>query len=207
MDEDISIHTDFDLAIQIACGDDDAFKALIKEHGPRVRGFLEDRFPRIAEDAWQEALIRIMQKIDLYDPQIGPLSTWFLKLAQNCALSIVRAEQTHEGTELYEGIELDIRLLEKTEQTEKQRKRAERRVKQIREAVNALPPKERRVTEADLAHWNCRSEIIEGAPAGKLAETWADTNENAIHQARSRARMKLRKDLIRRGVYREDRQP
>lgn len=204
MDKEAPVRSDYDLAIQIACGEDEAVRALIRQHGPRVLGFLRRRFPSIADDAWQEALIRVTDKIGQYDPDKGGLGTWFLKLAHRCALSIVRAESKHNGQELEDSVTRDKRLDGGAPLTGKQRRHLERRAEQIREAVNALPPKERRVVVADLAFWKGPTLPDEVAPAEKLAISWGDTNANAIHQARCRARTKLREELTRRGIFTED---
>lgn len=205
MDEEVSVQSDYDLAIQLACGEDDAFRTLMREHGPSVLGFLRKQFPRVADDAWQEALIRVWERIDQYDPK-QPLGTWFLKLAHRCALSIIRTEKDYEYDEISDDIHEDKRKLPDEPINKKRRKQLERRARQINDAIKSLPPKERRVAEADLAYWQGRTFPSEVAPAKQLAVNWGDTNENAIHQARSRARTKLRKDLTRRGVYREDTQ-
>jgi RNA polymerase sigma-70 factor (ECF subfamily) len=200
MDEDAPTQSDLELALNIACGDDEAIRAFIAQHGPKIIGFLQSRYRPIWEDAWQEALIRLVDRIDRFDPEKGSLSTWSMKLAQNCARSILRAEQKHPCAEAHEDIERDQRRPPEEQQSPKQRKQAERSAEQIREAIAALPPKERRVILADLAHPDGK------AAASDLADAW-DTNENAIHQARSRAKKKLREELERRGIYRKDTRP
>ncbi len=200
MDEDAQTQTDYDLALNIACGDEEAIRAFIAQHGPKVQGFLQRRYPTIWEDAWQEALIRLVNRINRFDPGKGSLRVWVTKLAQNCARSILRAERKHPCAEAHEDIEIDKRRPSRETLTPKHRKEAERRAQQVRDAIDALPSKERRVILADLAHSDGK------APAGELAEAWG-TNDNAIHQARARAKRKLREDLVRRGVYREDTRP
>lgn len=200
MDEDAPTQTEMDLALNIACGDEDALRVYIAQYGPKVMGFLRRRYPTIWEDAWQETLIRLVNKINRFDPDKGSLRSWSIKLAQNRARSILRAEKKHPSAEAHEDIERDQRRPPQEEQSPKQRKQAERRAEQIREAINTLPPKDRRVIEADLAHPDGK------APAGELADVW-DTTENAIHQARSRAKKRLREELERRGIYREDTRP
>ena len=143
----------------------------------------------------------------MYDPAKGGLGPWFLKLAHNCALSVLRAEKKHKGVPVSGEISRDERRPPKAEQTRKQREHAERRAQQIREVVAALPPKERRVIEADLAFWQGDTSPDETASAVELAEAWADTNANAVHQARSRALKKLREELVRRGIYSEESGP
>lgn len=200
MDEDATTQTEMDLALNIACGDEDAFRAYIAQYGRKVMGFLRSRYPTIWEDAWQETLIRLVNEINRFDPDKGSLRSWSIKLAQNRANSILRAEKKHPSAGAHEDIERDQRRPPHEEQSPKQRKQAERRAEQIREAINTLAPKDRRVIEADLAHPDGK------APAGELADAW-DTTENAIHQARSRAKKKLREELERRSIYREDTRP
>jgi len=200
MDEDASTQTELDLALNIACGDEDALRAYIAQYGPKIVGFLQLRYHYIWEDAWQETLIRLINGINRFDPEKGSLSSWSFKLAQNCARSILRVEKKHPCAEAHDDIERDKRRPPQEEQSLKQRTQAERRADQIREAIDRLPPKERRVIRADLAHPDGK------APAGELAEAW-ETNENAIHQARSRAKKKLREELERRGIYHEESRP
>lgn len=207
MEEDASTQSDYDLALQIACGEEDGLRALIRDHGPRIRGYLERRFPRIWEDAWQLALIRVVDKINHFDPDKGPLRAWFMTLAHNCALSEMRAERRHSCVESLEEIDHDRRRPPEQPSTPKQQREAERRAEQVREATATLPAKERRVIEADLAAWKGATAPDEVASARELAAAWGDTTENAVHQARHRARKRLREELIRRGVYREDTRP
>lgn len=197
MDEDTPTHSDYDLALNIACGDEDAICAFITQYGPKVQGFLRSRYPTVWEDAWQEALIRMVDRINRFDPDKGSLKSWFTKLAQNCARSILRAEKKHPCAEAHEDIERDYRRPSQEPPTPKQQKQAERRAEQVRKAIQSLPPKEQRVILADLAHPDGK------APASELADAW-ETNTNAIYQARDRGKKKLREDLMQRGIYRED---
>lgn len=196
MDEDAPTHTEYELALDIACGDEDAIRAFITLHGPKIRGFLKRRFEPVWEDAWQETLIRLVIAIDRFDPAKGSLRVWATKLAQNCAISILRAERKHCCTEVHEGIEEDRRRPTQEVLTPKQQKDRDRRAQLIQKSIEALPDKERRVIVADLADSDGK------APAGELALAW-NTSDNAIHQARSRARTKLREELVRRGVFGE----
>jgi len=200
MDEDAPTQTDLELALSIACGEEEAIRAFIAQHGPKIQGFLQRRYPAVWEDAWQETLIRLVNRANRFDPERGSLRNWSIKLAQNCARSILRAEKQHPCTEAHEDVETDHRRPPQETVTPKERKQAEHRAQHIQEAIDGLPPKERRVIIADLAHPDGK------APAGELAEAW-ETNENAIHQARARAKKKLREELVWRGVYREDARP
>lgn len=198
MDDDAHIQDDLELAVNIACGDEEAIRAFIGRYGPKLMGFLEREFERVWEDAWQETLIRLVNKIGQYDPDKASLGTWATKMAQNCAISILRAEKKYQCTEAHDDIETDLRRPPQENLTPKQRKRAEERAQQIREAIETLPPKAQRVVLADLAHPDGKS------PADELAKAF-ETSTNAIDQARFRAKKKLREELERKGIYREER--
>lgn len=199
MDEDTPTQSELELALNIACGDEEAIRTFIAQYGPKIIGFLQSRYRPIWDDAWQETLIRLVDKADRFDSKKGSLSSWSMKLAQRCALSILRAEKKHQCAETHVvfDVERDKRRPLKQNLTSKQRKQAERRDEQIREAIETLPPKEQRVILADLAH----PDFL--APAHELATTW-NTSENAIHQARLRAKKKLEAELERRNIFRKD---
>jgi RNA polymerase sigma factor (sigma-70 family) len=206
MSSDASLNSDLELALQIACGEENALRTFIAMHGPRVRAHLKKKFPQIADEAWQAALIRLMQKANLYDPAQGSLGPWFLRLAHRCAISILRAEKKYSADQILPDTARDMRRLEVKPLSAKQRRHLEARALQIREAVNTLPPKDRRVIEADLAHWLGQTLPSESAPAEKLAMQWG-VSANSIYQARNRARARLREELTRRGIFNEESRP
>ncbi len=196
MDEDAPTQSDYELALNMACGDEDAIRTFIALHGPRICGFLKKNYYGIWEDAWQVFIIHLVDRIDRFDPEKGSLKSWSTKLAQNCAKSILRVESRQLVHRAQEDIETVAEISQPKLDTPKQRKKVEHQREQIQEAVNTLPEKERRVILADFAHRDGR------APANELANGW-ETTTNAIHQARFRAIKKLREELMRRGIYRE----
>lgn len=196
MDEDAPTQSDYELALNMACGDEDAIRAFITLHGPRIRGFLKRKYPSIWEEAWQESMFRLVDRIDRFDPEKASLKIWSTKLAQNCALSILRVESKQLTHRAHGDIETIAEKSQLKPDTPKHRKKVEHQREQIHEAVNTLPEKERRVIRADLAHPDGK------ASAEELATVW-NTTANSIHQARSRAIKKLREELMRRGIYRE----
>jgi RNA polymerase sigma factor (sigma-70 family) len=204
MDEDAPTQSDDELALNIACGDEDAIRAFITLYGPRIQGYLRRNFSTIWEDAWQEFLIHLVDKANMFDSSIGSLNAWSMEVAKKCAFSVIRIELKQRFTSVREDIEIVEGRKIQASPTPKQQKKIDSQHKHIREAVNALPPKELRVILADLNFWRGNNGSDEVAPACELVDTWGDTNENSIYQARNRARKKLREELMRRGIYREE---
>src|SRR5580765_6015589 len=72
----------------VAKGDRAAFRGLYERAGPVLFGIcsriLRDR--DAAEDAFQEAMLRIWQKSHLYDPAKGRAMSWMIAVARNVVL-------------------------------------------------------------------------------------------------------------------------
>src|SRR5215207_678012 len=80
----------------VAKGDRAAFRLLYEEAGPTLFGIcsriLRDR--HAAEDAFQEAMLRIWQKSYLYDPAKGGAMNWMVTLVRRVALDRLPAHRT-----------------------------------------------------------------------------------------------------------------
>jgi RNA polymerase sigma-70 factor (ECF subfamily) len=80
----------------VAKGDRAAFRRLYEEAGPTLFGIcsriLRDR--NAAEDAFQEAMLRIWQKSYLYDPAKGGAMNWMVTLVRRVALDRLPARRT-----------------------------------------------------------------------------------------------------------------
>jgi RNA polymerase sigma-70 factor (ECF subfamily) len=72
----------------VAQGDRTAFRRLYEQAGPSLFGIcgriLRDR--TVAEDAFQEAMLRIWQKSYLYDPAKGGAMNWMVTVVRRVAL-------------------------------------------------------------------------------------------------------------------------
>ena len=77
-------------------GDRAAFRQLYEQAGPTLFGIcsriLRDR--NAAEDAFQEAMLRIWQKSYLYDPARGGAMTWMVTVVRRVALDRLPARRT-----------------------------------------------------------------------------------------------------------------
>jgi RNA polymerase sigma-70 factor (ECF subfamily) len=80
----------------VAKGDRAAFRLLYEAAGPTLFGIcsriLRDR--HAAEDAFQEAMLRIWQKSYLYDPAKGGAMNWMVTLVRRVALDRLPARRT-----------------------------------------------------------------------------------------------------------------
>ncbi|KRR26128.1 hypothetical protein CQ14_26945 [Bradyrhizobium lablabi] len=80
----------------VAKGDRAAFRRLYEQVGPTLFGIcsriLRDR--NAAEDAFQEAMLRIWQKSYLYDPAKGGAMSWMVTVVRRVALDRLPAQRT-----------------------------------------------------------------------------------------------------------------
>jgi RNA polymerase sigma-70 factor (ECF subfamily) len=87
------------LARKARRGDRRALEQLYERH--RVPTFsllvrlLRDR--ALAEDAFQEVWIKVMNGIRTYDPKVGTFRSWLGRIAHNAAIDRVRRESRHAG--------------------------------------------------------------------------------------------------------------
>jgi RNA polymerase sigma-70 factor (ECF subfamily) len=80
----------------VAKGDRAAFRLLYEQAGPTLFGIcsriLRDR--NAAEDAFQEAMLRVWQKSYLYDPAKGGAMSWMVTVVRRVALDRLPARRT-----------------------------------------------------------------------------------------------------------------
>jgi len=202
MEDDAPPLSDEELALEVACGERDALLMLIRDYGPNIEGFLKTKFENIWEDALQDFYLKLPDKITQYKPELGSLKSWLIKMAQNCAIDIYRGEKDHAAAGLIEEAGAVENHDPPTPLTPKQRKKRLRKHEQIQEAINDLPPIERRVMVALLAFYKGDTWPDEKLPAKELAAEWG-TTANAVSQAKSRALARLEKELVKRGVFTE----
>ena len=71
-----------------------AFSYLYKAYGDVLFGVVSKVIPDegIAEDALQEAFVKIWKNIDQYDPSKGRIYTWMLNIARNTAIDKLRSK-------------------------------------------------------------------------------------------------------------------
>jgi RNA polymerase sigma factor (sigma-70 family) len=138
MPETMGTLSDESLLAGFASGNPDASAAFVRQFQARVFGLvltiLRDR--ELADDAAQEAFLRAFRHAASYDARRGTVKTWLLAIARNVAIDVTRVKA---ATPLDPGVvaaELDLADSQPTPDV------AER--EQIRQALGALPPEQRR---------------------------------------------------------------
>ncbi|SEA33541.1 RNA polymerase sigma-70 factor, ECF subfamily [Arachidicoccus rhizosphaerae] len=89
------LNNEFDLIIALKKGDETAYSYLYDQYGAALYGFIihMTKEQELAKDILQEVFIKIFQKIDLYDPQKGPLYAWLIQITRNTTLDKLRSKQ------------------------------------------------------------------------------------------------------------------
>lgn len=163
---------------------------VVRTHGPKLKGFLHSRFPAsIADDALQETFVRAWQHSAKFDPSRGTLGGWLTKIAQREALRILATERDRRSATLDAYTE-DTRTFSPPAESEV--RRLTNREKALREIIAKLPKRQQEVTHADMA-----------APSGTadsadLAAALGCT-VNSVCSQRSKARARIRDEMITRG--------
>jgi RNA polymerase sigma-70 factor (ECF subfamily) len=82
-----------DIIRRIHADDSDAFDELYTRYSPRVFGYLYQRLNgnvEEAEDLTAEVFAKVYQKIDTFEVQGAPLSSWLFRIARNRLIDSVR---------------------------------------------------------------------------------------------------------------------
>ncbi len=137
---------DPDLVIQLAAGSQEALAALYDRYG-RVAYSVALRIlgdPGRAEDAVQEAFLKIWTNASSFDARRGSLRTWLLVSVRNRSIDYLRGRGAHERQEL----ELQPAVVETRPRSDPWREVSlslERTA--VREAMSNLPAEQRQAVE------------------------------------------------------------
>jgi RNA polymerase sigma-70 factor (ECF subfamily) len=166
------------LTARAAGGDRLAYAALVERHLPRVYAITRRMLGNeaAAEDAAQEALLRLWTHAGSYDPSKAMLSTWLTRIATNLCLDRLRKRREEQWDDSY-----DAPLPPDQEKTVADRQLAER----VDAALRALPERQR------LALVLCHYEDLSMAEAARAM----DTSVEAVESLLSRARRSLKQLL------------
>jgi RNA polymerase sigma-70 factor (ECF subfamily) len=170
---------ELDAAIERAReGDQDAIRYLYVRFAGNVYGYVRSilRDDHDAEDVTQQVFARVLPALPTYESRGIPFSAWLLKIAQNTAIDLMRRRVTF------------VSETDKIEQLSDDRRRE--LVKALREALDELPPPQRRVLV--LRHFA-------GLAPGEIAEE-LDCTEASIHGLHHRGRRALKHALSQAGV-------
>jgi RNA polymerase sigma-70 factor, ECF subfamily len=137
---------DPDLVAQLAAGSQEALAQLYDRYG-RVAYSVAFRVlgdPGRAEDAVQEAFMKIWNNAPSFDVRRGSLRTWLLTAVRNRSIDYLRGRGAHERQEL----ELQPALMEVGSRSDPWREvSASIERSAVREAMNNLPAEQRQAVE------------------------------------------------------------
>ena len=177
MENDLS--SDAELMGRVGQGDMAALGRLAERHGSRVRAFsyrvLGDWHK--AEDVAQETFLRLRQAARRYEPQ-ARFSTWLYRIVYN--LSIDQQRRAVRGP-----VSLEAAQIEQEEPSTGDSLETAELARQVQNAVNGLPPRQRQVI---LLH------RYEGLSHGEISEV-TGWSKSAVESLLVRAYDNLRKKL------------
>jgi RNA polymerase sigma factor (sigma-70 family) len=171
-------------------------RLLLDVHGPRVLWLLRERFDQVLAEpdllaVLNDAAWKAFEAGAQYDPARGTLGGWFWLIAANAARDAIRSEVRHAHAPMDYDPPDEVRppaSLDEPDDPSRQRL-----LKDLDEAVEALPDMQRRILRADLAAGDTTSAAI-------LAESFG-TSEASIYVSRNKARAAVRDELRRRGHF------
>jgi len=145
----MAIDSDLELMLRVSRGDADSFGVLLNRYrGPLLNYFVRMvRDPALAEDLAQEAFLRVYQARERYQPE-ARFTTWLYRIATNLALNALR-DRRCEPVVLEAALESGSDSVSPLDRAVDGRPTVEERLAEsdrrrfIREAIEALPEKQR----------------------------------------------------------------
>jgi len=140
----MAIDSDLELMLRVSRGDAESFAVLLNRHRAPLR-MVRDR--ALAEDLTQEVFLRVYQARERYQPE-ARFTTWLYRIATNLALNTIRDRKGEAAApEPSSGSDGDAtppleRIPDHRPTTEQEMVESERQ-RFIREAIEALPEKQR----------------------------------------------------------------
>ncbi len=166
------------LALRVAGGDREAYSTLVRRHLPRVLAVTRRMLGNEAraEEAAQEALLRLWTHAGSYEPAKARLTTWLTRVTANICLDRLRKRDEEAWPENF-----DV-----AQPATQERALLDGQVSvKVNAALQSLPERQR------LAMILCHYEELSMAEAASVMDTTAEAIESLL----SRARRSLRRQL------------
>jgi RNA polymerase sigma-70 factor (ECF subfamily) len=166
------------LALRTANGDREAYAALVRKHLPRILAVTRRMLgsDALAEEAAQDALLRLWTHAGSYDPEKARLTTWLTRVTANICLDRLRKRDEEAWPE-----DFDVALPASQERQIMEEQVAAK----VNAALQTLPERQR------LALVLCHYEEMSMAEAAAVMEATPEAIESLL----SRARRGLKKIL------------
>ncbi len=164
-DDDLALHR------RLREGDTEAFEALYHRYGAAAYGLALrlTGLPALAQDVVQEAFLALWRAPEAYDPARGPFRTFFLSLVHHRAVDAVRREERlrHRADR---AANLEPSAGEDVGEAVAEEASLAARRREVREALAALPPEQRKVVELAYFGGLTQARIAEdlGIPLGTV---------------------------------------
>jgi RNA polymerase sigma-70 factor, ECF subfamily len=173
-----AVDADTALAVRAAAGDSDAYAALVRRHLPRILAVTRRMLGNeaLAEEAAQEALIRLWTHAGSYDPDKARLTTWLTRITANICLDRLRKKGEDAWPENF-----DVALPASQEGEIMQDQVAAK----VNAALQKLPERQR------LALILCHYEDMSMAEAARVMDTTAEAVESLLSRARRALKQQL----------------
>jgi RNA polymerase sigma-70 factor, ECF subfamily len=140
-----ALERDAQLMLLVREGDDTSFGLLLERHRGPVVHFLYRMVQNraVSEELAQEVFLRVYRSRETYEPT-AKFTTWLFRIATHVALNSIRDRKKEKGHEsLDEGPDGLERQVADRQLTVEQEMVHEVRLREVRQAIEALPAKQR----------------------------------------------------------------
>jgi RNA polymerase sigma-70 factor (ECF subfamily) len=141
-----ALDRDAELMLRVREGDDTSFALLLERHRGPVVHFLYRMVqnPSVSEELAQEVFLRVYRSRATYEPT-AKFTTWLFRIATHLALNWVRDGKKEKGQEsldeqVVDGVDRQVR---DRQPTIEQAMLREVKMTEVRQAIEALPAKQR----------------------------------------------------------------
>src|SRR5678816_767682 len=141
-----ALERDAQLMLRVRAGDDTSFALLLERYRGPVIHFLYRMIKNqaVAEELAQEVFLRVYRSRETYEPS-AKFTTWLFRIATHVALNSIRDRKKEKGHESLDEEMLDgmERQVADRQQTVEQEMVHEVKRREVRQAIEALPAKQR----------------------------------------------------------------
>jgi len=200
--ESPSLDPDVRLMLQVREGDETSFSVLVQKHRNAVVHFLHRMVQEqaVAEELAQEVFFRVYRSRGSYEAT-AKFTTWMFRIATRLALNWLRDEKRERAQERLDEAprakagadELPVRQIADRRPTTEERMVHEARLREVRDAVGALPDKQRAAVlmhkygEMEYSQIATVLECSESAVKSLLFRAYETLRRSLAHMAREGA--------------------